>query len=469
LDGLRSDDRGFEQLYQKERATVSRLTGEIECLKSATEEQSNQKETMARDYEDYIRMLEEEIRVLRASLQKALSLENHQRLESLSVSTNPKSPSKRTLQAEAHLEELRGKTQALENQNKSMEFMLGRLRDELRQSDAEKSELITRINGLQGTTAVFEALRTENESLKVTNRLLTQRADQGKLQLTLLEQKEGEIRGLKSHIGQLTSENTHLKSLPPKVTERLVSNYQPCEECRRKSSIIDYLSKKVGDLQQSPYMRSASPVDHSLMSRSESRQMKSENVLTINCNCSQKCGNCGATPQTNITIVDGDFQKDQSGFLHPRPAMTMTPKNLSVINTTDQPVFLREQISMSPRPQTHVTFAPPTVYQTVNHTATISPRPSLQRQPSFERSQFQSNIGVPKRITSSVTRSQMSNKENSYTSPSTPRVVRKTCERLVGDGWVQRVTFANIPGEKREIRPEEVSTLPIQQFNEYSF
>lgn len=156
-----------------------------------------------------------------------------------------------------------------------------------------------------------EVLKTENESLRFEihkrsvelqsllkeNDMLRSRPVQVQERIVSVESAETrkEVADLRSCMQKLQRENSHLRSCPL-VQERVVYQSLPCAQCPVKEQRIVQL--KV-ELDQKDRTRNDQ----------NTKEGKSENVVSISCQCNQLCSNCGSTPSTNIKVYDSNGSK----------------------------------------------------------------------------------------------------------------------------------------------------------------
>ena len=151
------------------------------------------------------------------------------------------------------------------------------------ENDGLRAELHKRSAELQSLAREVEALRSR--PVQVHERIVTVESAESRR----------EVAELTARVQALQRDNGLLRSCPV-VQEKVVFQALPCGQCPAKERQLLQLKAQL---------------DRAVSAQTElaQRGLPTESVVSISCQCSQSCRNCGANPQTNIRLFDSSASK----------------------------------------------------------------------------------------------------------------------------------------------------------------
>jgi hypothetical protein len=273
---LQNGSNEFEKLYYVESSRAKAFEEDIKCLRDVFKKATLEKEIIRKNYEEFIKKLEEEIRMLKQFELRYNSSENERdRLENevnryvMELRIYKEQGS--SLNSSILLDEFKGKILRLNEEKIALLNNMDVYRQEINQLSNRITYIQnTDINVRDNLSKLIENLKDKNRKLEGDLRYALDNPPEDKYLINELKMKERKISDLNSQLDSLSETSCQklesltqqledqklmvlkinqelmvLRERPPEVIEKIVqAPAQKCEECAKKDFTIKYLSEK---------------------------------------------------------------------------------------------------------------------------------------------------------------------------------------------------------------------------------
>lgn len=277
----RAQNNDFERLYYIELNRSKALEEDLKCMKDILKKSGGEKDQLRSNYEEFIKKLEEEIRMLKTFEAKYVLSDNQRRKAEEEL--NRKVIEVRLLREQTDgasssslLEEMKNKIRRLNEEKLALLNSMDIYRTEI-------NELSNRITYIQHSdnserenlAKLMSQMKQRNVRLESELKEVFERPPEDPALLSELRQKtealnlmSEELESLKGNFERELSnlkielesqrrlamsadkELEVLKTKPQQTVEKLVYTSRPCDECGKKDSTIKYLSDKLSNKDQ---------------------------------------------------------------------------------------------------------------------------------------------------------------------------------------------------------------------------